>query len=45
MSRLELVFEVLGGDLIQGAGSYASQCDAQFFGLGQNLLVLQAELL
>jgi hypothetical protein len=45
MGGPELVFEVSGGDFIQGTGGYAGQSDAQFFGFVQNFLVPQAELL
>jgi hypothetical protein len=40
-----MAFEILGGDLIQRAGRNARGADAQFFGLGQNFLVLDSELL
>jgi hypothetical protein len=45
MGGSKLLFEVSGGDLIERTGGYAGQCDAQFFGLVQNFLVPQAELL
>jgi hypothetical protein len=41
----ELLLEVFGGDLIQRTGGHARGRNAQFLGLGKNLLVLHAELL
>jgi hypothetical protein len=43
MRGLELFFEVFGGDLIEGTGGHPGAGYAQFFGPGQNFLVLQAE--
>jgi hypothetical protein len=45
MGRPELFFEVFGGDFVQVAGGDPGQSYAQLSGLGQNLLVPQAELL
>jgi hypothetical protein len=38
----KLLFEVLGGDFIEGTRGHARGGKAQFFCLGQNLFVLQA---
>ena len=45
VSNDELLFEVLGRDFIQRTGCDASGGNAQLFRLGENLFVLQAELL
>jgi len=45
MSRNELLFEVLGGDLIEGAGSDARAGNAQFLGFGKNFFVFQSKFL
>jgi hypothetical protein len=45
MGGLDLVFEVFGGDFIERARGYAGESDAQFFGFGQNFLVLEPEFL
>lgn len=42
---LDLVFEILGSDLIQRTRGHPRADNAQFFGFGQNLFVLQAEFL
>ena len=41
----ELLFEVFGSNLIERAGGDPRGGKAQFFCLGQNLFVVQAELL
>jgi hypothetical protein len=43
MSGAKLVFEVLGRDLIEGAGGYTRGGNAQFLGLCQNFFVLEAK--
>jgi len=44
MREDELLFEIFGGDFIQRAGRHPRGGNAQFFRLGQNFFVLQAEL-
>jgi hypothetical protein len=41
----ELLFEIFGGNLIERTGGDPGGGKAQFFRLGQNLFVVQAELL
>jgi hypothetical protein len=45
MRQDELLFEVFGGNLIERAGGDPRGGKIQFFRLGQNLFVVQAELL
>jgi hypothetical protein len=45
MLKDNLLFEVSGGDFIQRAGGDPGGGQAQFFRLGQDLFVVQAELL
>ena len=39
----KLAFEIFGGDFVEGAGGYFSG-NAQFFGFGEHLFVVQAKL-
>jgi hypothetical protein len=45
MLQDELLFEVFGSDLIERAGGNPRGRKVQLFGLGENLFVVQAELL
>jgi hypothetical protein len=42
---LEVVFEILGGDLIQRAGRHLGSGNAQFFGLQKHIFALDSKLL
>ena len=44
MGQNELLFEIFSRDFVQRAGRYFRGSNAQFLGLGENFLVLQAEL-
>jgi hypothetical protein len=44
MGLFEFIFEIRGGDLIQRTRGDPRLGNAQFFRLGQNFFVLQAEL-